>query len=127
MKIIDFPEPVTFKIPTTQGDQEFTVPFIEFLKTAMAGHEVFKTGPEMARKYGQIMDVIEAVNGEKEIRFGPSDYDLVAAAVKTAGWIHPDANRAYIPFYDAVEKARDVTTEAKKKLQAAEEKAVEEK
>jgi hypothetical protein len=121
-KTIDFPEPVKFMLPTDQGEKEFTTTFTEFLSACLKGYEEFKKGPENARRYDQIMDVIESVNGEKQITFGSSDFGLVSQAVKSAEWLYADANRAYLPFYDAVANARDVTTEAKKKLDDALEK-----
>ena len=113
MKVIDIPEEVEvkYRVKTSEGSIEQRkekVKFTKFLSDCCDMYQAFAKGPKMARQYGKIMDKIESVNGDKSVSFEDSDFEVVKGAVENASWITPDINRAYVPFYDAVDKAQDV-------------------
>lgn len=111
MKIIEIPEPVKlpYKVAVDgkleDKTQESSMP--EFLASCCGGFEKFASGPKMARQYGKIMDKIESVNGEKSVAFEDQDFAVVRDAVNAARWRTPQINRAYLPFYDALESATE--------------------
>lgn len=125
MKVIDIPESVTisFLRRAENGivETEQQVPFLQFLQESLDQYADFSKGAKQARQYDQLCRVIEAVNGEKVVRFGPADFEVVRSAVEAARWISPKVNRAYLPYYEALEKAQDVKppTETKQKHESS--------
>ena len=119
-KVVDIPESVTLPVSLMLDEYETlkkgqNIGFVRFLTMACQQYKKFAQGPEMARQYQQIRDVIDGVNGEKSICFGESDFAVVNAAVQESDWGSPDLNAAFIPFYAAVEKVQDVKEGVKDK------------
>jgi hypothetical protein len=114
MKIIDIPKPVEAKLKIMDNGtvKEITkeISFLAFLSDACDSYKPFASGPKQARQYDKIMNVIESINGENSVRFEDADFNILKAAIEEAQWVTPGINRAYIPFYDAIEKAQDVHT-----------------
>lgn len=120
MKVIDVPKPVKVKLLAKKADNiveevEQKITFSEFLIGACEGYKEFAKGPQMARQYNKIMDVVESANGAKSIQFEDEDFKVVKGAVDSASWNTPNINRSYIPFYDAVDSAEDVKIPGKAK------------
>ena len=113
MKVIEIPEPVQLPYKVAIEDtgkvedrtQKSTLP--EFLTACCEGFEKFAAGPKMARQFGKIMDKLESVNGDKSVAFEDVDYSVVRDAVNATKWRTAAINRAYLPFYDAVENATE--------------------
>ena len=119
MRIIDIPEKKIDKlsIRVIQGgivqEVEMSVDFPEFLKMSVDGYGELGKGLEKAKQGRRIIDVLDAVNGEKVIRFESGDYDVIKAAVEAFSWTSA-ANRELVEYREAVEKAQEVETPAKK-------------
>lgn len=119
MKIVDVPAPVTVNVVVNDGgvikEVSQKMSFFDFLKVVFKGHKAFSQGPDMARLYNKLVDIVEAaekayVSDGKDnvVRFEDADFKTVKEAVTGAGWASPDVNRACLPFYDATDKAQDV-------------------
>ncbi len=120
MRIIDIPEPVTvllkLRLQTGQRFEETKeVAFTEWLKEVADGYRPFAKSPKNARQYDKIMSIIEAVDSEKQIQFEDADFEVLKRAAEDADWITPEVNRAYLPFYEALERAQDVPVPTEKK------------
>lgn len=131
MKVIDIPDPVEVENTKLVGneirEEKETVTFLQFLEYALDGYGELAKSPKMIRQYDAIMKVIEAINGEKQIQFRPDDFTVINSAVDARNWGRPKLGRAYLPFYAAVEAAKDVSTEAENKLKESKEKVEKEK
>ena len=85
------------------------VSFYGFLKSCLGMYEKFRKGPEMGRKYDKVMIVVEVAEEAKtaEIMFEDERLELLKGAVDDSSWQTNDINRAYLPYYDAVDAVVD--------------------
>jgi len=116
MKIVDIPAKAERKVAKRAGaDVVIDNTFVQFLRISMESHEPCGKGAKQVRQYGKIMDILDAATPEsKVLQFEDADFSVVGAAVEAMNWI-PEAGRAMQSYYDAVDKAQDVPTPAKKK------------
>lgn len=112
MKIITIPKNVELTISVKRNGFVQTVKketdFKAFLSESLSGFELFKKGSVNARLFNKLMLIIEEITPTQiEVKFEDEDFKKVKDAVAVADWLSADINRTFIPFYDAVETAKD--------------------
>ena len=101
MKIITVPPDVKVKL----GDEEREFPFKAALVLHLDSYVEIKTISQV-RDAKKILDAIEAGNGT--ISLEDKQYEVLAAACKSKAY-HTMISRQLLSYYDAIEKAADVT------------------
>ena len=116
MKVIQVPEPVKAEIKVVQGGvvvvEELKWKFSEWLVHCI--DSVNSKGKEDARKANKVVAAIEKFNGAKEIMLEDEHFKVVQDSTENPNWYRA-ANRQFVPFYDAVENAKDEETATDKK------------
>ncbi len=115
MQVLTIPPDVT-KVPTQiRGPQglvgvvERDYSFAFFLMEALKMNELFHKGSVNARLFNKLMTILESVEADqKEIQFEDEDFKKVKDSVAQADWATSTMNRAFIPFYDAVDAVKNV-------------------
>ena len=111
MHSVTIPAPVNVVI----RGQKKEITFLAFFKELIRNHGDFAQGEDMARRYDRLMKIAEAAEKEGKVvvslQFMDEDFVHIKNAKKNSSWISPDVNRAYIPFYDALNNASEVKAE----------------
>lgn len=115
-KVIQIPEKVKATIVAVKDGKlmegEVDWEFHKWLLNAVDSYPC--KGRKQARDLNRIAALLESVNGEKELLFEPNDFEILKEAAEQVDWLGA-ANRRFVPFYDAIENAKDEKTATDKK------------
>lgn len=110
MRVVKCGGEVEIKVPTRDGNsveyKSFKKTMKDFLQASFDNFDQFAHGHVNGRLYDKLCKVLDAGPRDGEFWFEDDDFKKVQDAVKGATWFDAKINRAYLPFYDAVEVAR---------------------
>lgn len=112
MKVIEIPEEaITILDDKESADGKAkVVTFSDFLIKGMDNYVPDKPSIGQLRQANRVCNSVESINGDKSLSLEDSDYALLKAAVeRSVGIWAPKCARRLLPYFDAVEKAHDVT------------------
>jgi hypothetical protein len=114
VKIIDVPDPIRMTLRqvrsvgaetvTVEGDLSWT--FADFLQLSLDEYAPLGRGLKQIRQAVRISGILEKLNGAKEFQMEDADFAVVKEAVEARGW-NAGVARRLLPFFEAVDKARD--------------------
>ena len=118
MKVIDIPqEKIKTEMRRVKGrdviEDGITIGFLEWLGLSLDNYAPLGKGRENQKQAERLFKTIEAVNGDKVLRFESKDFDVLKASTESMEW-QPSVNRQIGAFYDALEKAQEVPIATKK-------------
>lgn len=108
MKVLQVPEKVTAEMTVIKDKSVVTGPMdFTFAKWMLLCVDTFPSkGKEAARKADKLAERLESHNGEKELLLEDDHFEIVKTSVEDMDWMTA-ANRKFVPFYDAIDAAKD--------------------
>lgn len=107
MKSISIPDTVIIdKVKKQDGTEEdIKLSFIDFARQGLDQYPEFGKGLANIKKGLKLHKALDALNGGKILMLEDDDYNSFKAAIDAAAW-HPKYARFFVPFFDAINDAK---------------------